>query len=35
MLLVLFSLLCILVLGEVVARSLFNNPFFWSEELTV
>jgi TRAP-type C4-dicarboxylate transport system permease large subunit len=34
MLLVLFSLLCIRVFGEVVARYLFNNPCFWSEELT-
>lgn len=33
--LVLFSLLCILVFGEVVARYVFNNPYFWSEELTI
>jgi len=33
--LVLFSLLCILVFGEVIARYVFNNPFFWSEELTI
>ena len=33
--LILFSLLCILVFGEVVARYVFNYPFFWSEELTV
>ena len=33
--LILFSLLCILVLGEVIARYVFNNPYFWSEELTI
>lgn len=33
--LILFALLCILVFGEVVARYIFNNPFFWSEELTI
>ena len=33
--LVLFSLLCLLVFGEVVARYVFNNPYFWSEELTI
>jgi TRAP-type transport system small permease protein len=33
--LILFTLLCILVFGEVVARYIFNNPFFWSEELTI
>jgi TRAP-type transport system small permease protein len=33
--LALFSFLCILVFGEVVARYLFNHPYFWSEELTI
>lgn len=31
----LFALLCIVVFGEVVARYLFNHPFFWSDEVTV
>jgi TRAP-type transport system small permease protein len=31
----LFAVLCIVVFGEVVARYLFNHPFFWSDEVTV
>jgi TRAP-type transport system small permease protein len=31
----LFAVLCVVVFGEVVARYLFNHPFFWSEEVTV
>jgi TRAP-type C4-dicarboxylate transport system permease small subunit len=31
----LFGVLCIVVFGEVVARYLFNHPFFWSDEVTV
>jgi TRAP-type transport system small permease protein len=33
--LVLFGFLCFLAFGEVVARYVFNSPFFWSEELTI
>lgn len=32
---VLFTLLCTVVFGEVVARYVFNRPYFWSEEITV
>ena len=31
----LFAMLCVVVFGEVVARYLFNHPFFWSDEVTV
>ena len=31
----LFAILCTVVFGEVVARYLFNRPYFWSEEVTV
>jgi TRAP-type C4-dicarboxylate transport system permease small subunit len=31
----LFTLLCTVVFGEVVARYVFNHPYFWSEEITV
>jgi TRAP-type transport system small permease protein len=31
----LFTLLCAVVFGEVVARYVFNHPYFWSEEITV
>jgi TRAP-type C4-dicarboxylate transport system permease small subunit len=31
----LFAVLCVVVFGEVVARYLFNHPFFWSDEVTV
>jgi TRAP-type C4-dicarboxylate transport system permease small subunit len=31
----LFAVLCIVVFGEVVARYLFNHPFFWADEVTV
>ena len=31
----LFAVLCTVVFGEVVARYVFNRPYFWSEEVTV
>jgi TRAP-type C4-dicarboxylate transport system permease small subunit len=31
----LFAMLCTVVFGEVVARYVFNRPYFWSEEVTV
>ncbi len=31
----LFTVLCTVVFGEVVARYVFNRPYFWSEEITV
>jgi TRAP-type C4-dicarboxylate transport system permease small subunit len=31
----LFAVLCVVVFGEVVARYVFNHPFFWSDEVTV
>jgi len=31
----LFTALCTVVFGEVVARYVFNHPYFWSEEITV
>lgn len=31
----LFAVLCAVVFGEVVARYVFNHPFFWSDEITV
>jgi TRAP-type C4-dicarboxylate transport system permease small subunit len=33
--LVLFAFLCFLAFGEVIARYVFNAPFFWSEELII
>ncbi len=31
----LFGVLCLVVFGEVIARYAFNDPFFWSDEVTV